>query len=46
MLSAGRVHCDVVCDRIDDARMPGEWIDASELMRGGSLHNRPELWID
>jgi len=39
--------CGPVCCVIDDALNPGTWIDATEMMEGGSLHHRlPEIWND
>jgi hypothetical protein len=46
VLANGERFCSEVCCVIDQAITPGHWVDASELARGGSLHNRPELWSD
>ncbi len=37
--------CSDVCVAIDDALVPGTWVDASEMAEGGSLHHRLlEIW--
>lgn len=46
VLDGGERFCSDVCVAIDMAITPGVWIDASELAQGGSLHDRPELWMD
>jgi hypothetical protein len=38
------VFCGTTCARIWDAITPGEWIDASEMMPGGRIHDRPDIW--
>ena len=40
-LERGRRFCSIICDRIDDARSPGRWIDASVLI-GDGLEDRPD----
>lgn len=41
VLERGRRFCSSACDRIDDARSPGDWVDASALIWDG--HNdRPD----
>ncbi len=45
MLADGAImFCDSVCARIWDAATPGQWVDAAELMPGGRLHDRPDIW--
>lgn len=44
MLKDAAVWCSEVCELLYDLLTPGEWIDASELMRGGRLSERPDLW--
>lgn len=39
------VWCSDVCEALWDAITPGRWIDAAELMPGGCLHDRPDIWI-
>lgn len=46
LLQSARVYCSQTCERIDDLLLPGYWVDASEMMQGGRLHDRPELWLD
>lgn len=38
------VWCSDVCELLWDLVTPGEWIDASELLRGGLYYDRPDLW--
>ncbi len=40
------VWCSTTCERLWDAVTPGEWIDAAELMRGGRLYDRPDIWTE
>lgn len=40
LLSNARTYCGELCDRIDDARLPGVWVDAAEIMEGGALFDR------
>ena len=46
MLRAASVWCSDLCYKLDDILTPGYWLDASEMMRGGQLHDRPDLWMD
>ena len=46
LLRNARTYCDETCERIDDALLPGEWVDVSEMMQGGRLHDRPDIWLD
>jgi hypothetical protein len=46
MLSNAKVFCSDLCIVLDDLVTPGTWIDAAELMQGGSLCNRPDIWRD
>jgi hypothetical protein len=46
VLEGGECFCSDTCVAIDQAITPGQWVDAGELAPGGSLHDRPEIWLD
>ena len=39
--------CSTICVAIDDVLTPGHWVDATEMMEGGRLHDHlPDIWSD
>ena len=44
MLQTANVCCSETCAVIYDIITPGYWIDAAELMQGGRIHDRPDIW--
>ena len=44
LLRKAKIFCSEVCEKIDDAVTPGSWVDAADLMPGGPLHDRPDIW--
>jgi len=44
LLQGGFIFCSSACEMLWGAVTPGRWIDASELMPGGRLHDRSDIW--